>query len=238
VSQSSAISDEDGVHTNGGSTGSAVFNLEDDVDSVQGSPRASAHTRRPTASKAPGPDDRPRLVVPLRVGPPSQDLENLRQRLASKLLDILSAGLRQPSILLLTDTVDIMERIWKADQLRLENVFGTRYNRLRGVFTQWLQCVKGVVEFCTLTGFSGDVTTRDAFLQDLSEELSEAAVKAFIHALSDRSSWRSEPDWTQEAFGRDIASVLLDLASWGGMMRPSMMENLTSRFTGEVLAWF
>jgi hypothetical protein len=95
-----------------------------------------------------------------------------------------------------------------------------------------------VVEFCTLTGFSGDVTTRDAFLQDLSEELSEAAVKAFIHARGSIAQWRSEPDWTQEAFGRDIASVLLDLASWGGMMRPSMMENLTSRFTGEVLAWF
>jgi hypothetical protein len=132
----------------------------------------------------------------------------------------------------------MLERTSKADQLRLENVFGMRYDRLRGMFTKWLQCLNGVVEFCTLTGFSGDVTTREVFLRDMPEELSEAAVKAFIHARGSVAQWRSESDWTQEAFGRDIAAFLLALASWGGMMRPSMMENLTSRFTGEVLAWY
>jgi len=212
--------------------------MVNDVDSVQGGLEDALAATESTTQATSATGVRPSMVVPIKIASSPQDLELLRQRLASKILDVLLTGLQHRNLALLSDMVNMLKTIWKDDRSRLLDIYGTELNDHRGHLVRWSQCIEALVTFCELTGFSGNETTRAEFLNGVFEEVPPGAARAFIHARSSIAQWRCESDFSDDAFARAVASILFHSASWAGMMRLSQMEDLTLKFSQELFAWF
>jgi hypothetical protein len=94
-----------------------------DAGSVQGrleEPPTRSRASKTTASSS---VKRPRLVVPIKLTAQSRDLEAIRKRLASKLLDVLPVGLQQPNALILSSTVDLLQSLSRMDRQRLMEIY-------------------------------------------------------------------------------------------------------------------
>lgn len=209
-----------------------------DADSVQGhleEPSTGSRASKTTASSS---VERPRLVVPIKLTAQSRDLECIRQRLASKLLDVLPVGLQQPNILLLSSTVDLLQSLSRMDRQRLMVIYEKDLSNHQGALDRWLQCLRSLLTFYELTGFKDGLMERDAFLDAMVDGPPEAVLKTAIHVRSSLVEWRIEHNIIDEDFSRDVASILYNLASWGPWMKLQKMEDWTWKFTEDLLAWF
>jgi hypothetical protein len=209
-----------------------------DADSVQGHLEEPLTRSRAFKTTAPSTVERPRLVVPIKLTAQSRDLEAIRQRLASKLLDVLPVGLQQPNILLLSSTVDLLHSLSKMDRQRLMVIYKNDLSNHQGALDRWLQCLRSLLIFYELTGFKDGLMERDAFLNAMVDGPPEAVLKTAIHVRSSLVEWRIEHNVIDEDFSRDVASMLFNLASWGPWMKLQKMEDWTWKFTEDLLAWF
>jgi hypothetical protein len=213
--------------------------VDDDTDSVQGSSRnypviSSTAETTPADSAA-----KSSLIVIIKLTAQSQDLEGRRHRLASKILDVLRGGLQRPNVLLLSGLIELLETTSKMDSLRLQEIYGRDLKDRQQALKMWLQCLKRLLSFCEDTGFRGDTTTRNAYLETISDSLRLSAGEGFIHILSSLSAWRAELGVTEEGFARDVASIFFHLAFWKNpWIKLTHIETLTLEFTEELLAWF
>jgi hypothetical protein len=210
--------------------------MDDDLDSVQGSPEEPFVATQSMSEPTPATDVLPSMMVPIKTVSQPQDLESLRQRIALKILDILMTGLKQPDIALLSNTVVILDRIWEDDRPHLLHVYGKELDDYRGHLDRWSKCIMGLVTFCELTGFLGNETTRDGFLTGAFEEVPAEALRAFLLARSSIANWGCGSALSDDA--RAVASILYHSASWAGMMKLTQMEVLTLRFNRELHSWF
>jgi hypothetical protein len=215
------------------------WNVDDsDDDSVQGRDegRRSATTSCKTTPSSTG---RPRLVVPLKIVAQQEDLEFQRLHLSSKLVDVLPERLQQPNIVALSSTVELLDILWKADRLRLMDVYGEEFGGHQRAFEQWLQCLKHVLRFYELTGFKDNLDALDAFLGNVQERPPIAVRKVFIHARVSLMEWQKQSGIDDKEFAEKVASILFNLSSCG--IKWAMLDDLestTPAFTKELLAWF
>jgi hypothetical protein len=227
-------------------TNDAVEEIVDDVndigneaDSVQGVTEPPPTSPRSKATTSTSSSVRRHLVVPIKLTAQSVDVGRKRVQLASKLLDILPKGLQQPNTLLLSSMIELLELLLKKDRLRLMDIYGEDLSNYQRALNQWLQCLRSFFSFYELTGFKGNLTTRNAYIEAMPGGPRRVARDNHTHTRSSLSFWRTESKTTDKDFARNVASVLFNLADWGGPWTPLQdIEDMTLPFTEELLAWY
>jgi hypothetical protein len=211
---------------------------DSDDDSVQG--HNGARRSVTTSSKTtPSSTRRPRLVVPLKVMTPPEDLKYQQWRLTSKLSEILRAKLQQPNTVLLSSTIEVMDTLSRTERLRLMEKYGEDFSHYQGAFDQWLQCLKNILAFYEITGFRGDLSTRNAFMDNMPNGgPPEVVSDAFYRGRVSLIEWQRRSGIDDMELSKNVASVLFNLAPWGSWTQLHRLESWTQGFTEELLAWF
>jgi hypothetical protein len=180
-----------------------------------------------------------RLSEHINMAAQSSDLEDSRCLLAIKLLESLFNGLQQPNVVLLSDTVELLETLLRTDYRRLQAVYGDNLKDHEVALTRWLECLRSLLLFYELTGVKEDVTARNAFLAALPNGAPKPAIISYYRTRYSLSTWRAGNGRIHEGFVRQVTSILFNLASWGDrFFRIDQMEQCTSKFTQELLTWF
>ena len=121
------------------------------------------------------------------------------------------------------------------DAGRLRTTLGHAYERCMESLERWLTCIKAVVAFRQLTGFSGDMAERAAFCADnLTPEQKKSARRLLTHVAPRKTEWLSVP-----GFSNTLALLLLEMTSWGDI--PMSLEEIVEYllpFNEYLLAWF
>lgn len=212
---------------------------DDDANRMQGTDIDSdAHLQPRASKKSPAPAAPRRLVVPIKVTAPSEDDEFFRQRLASKLLDVLLEKLQQPNALLLSGTLSLLESRFKIEHLRLQKVYCKKFNNHKESFTRWIECLRDVMQFYTSTEFNGNLSTRPTFLKAVPFKRKIDLMKPFVHGRVSLTAWRKERGISIEDVSNEVGSLLFHLASWDDWADVHDVEQMTLGFTEELLAWF
>jgi hypothetical protein len=202
----------------------------EDEDSVQGTEEVIRMGSRST-NAIPEPL---RLVVPIRLTPQSKDTEVLRRRLTANLWDIMPPGLERPNVLLLSSTVDLLESLSKTGwyHLRFREVYANDFNSHQVALSQWLDCLKCVLNFYEVTKFRGNLRTLDEFLENMPGESQDAFMSAFSHVSASLCKWRDH-----EHIAKKVASVISNLVWSQHWWKLRRMEPLILKFTEEMWAW-
>jgi hypothetical protein len=180
-----------------------------------------------------------RLSEPINMAVQSSDLENSRCLLAIKLLESLFDGLQQPNVVLLSDTVELLETLLRTDSRRLQAVYGDNLVDHELALTRWLECLRSLLLIYKLTGFKEHVPARNEFLAGLPNGAPKPAIISYYRTRYSLSTWRAGNGHIHEGFVRQVTSILFNLASWGDhFFRIDQMEQCTSEFTQELLTWF
>jgi hypothetical protein len=174
-----------------------------------------------------------RLVVPIRLTAQSKDTEDLRRCLGANLLDVLPAGLECPDLPLLSRTIEVVQLLTKADHLRLREIYHNEFNSFHGALDQWVKCLELIFQFCQLTEFEGDLTSRYTFLDDMPIGPRIEALRILSRGDAFLSQWRED-----EQMGKKVATMLSHLVWSRSWLTPNTMELLVLGFTKELSAWF
>jgi hypothetical protein len=215
----------------------ASDNEGEDNDSVQGLEVSGAEAIHVCCKKTPSASQR-RLVVRLKLTILLDDNEHDRQRLALELFIVLSGKLREPDNIVLSSTLDLLESIWKTNALRLASLSTGNLGHVRDSFKQWLSCLRVVLKFYEDTNFMGNLSTRSAFRKTMPVSLALSMRKILLQGRVSLSKWRYKRKISNKDFAKEVALVLFQLASWEHDMELQEMEEMTSEFTEELLAWF
>lgn len=214
-----------------------TVNPNEDVDPITGELEPpyplAGHIERPPNASA-----RPTLVVPIKLTPTTRDTHMLRKKLASKLAHIRRTGLSNPNILLLRSTVELLETLSKVSYLRLREIYQDTFNHYQGALKQWLGLLNNVIIFYEMTGFKGNLSERDAFLQAMPEGCPVAVEDAFIHGSADLEEWLHNSGIDGATFAQEVASLLVHLGLWDTWMNQDRIEKTTTQFTLDLLAWY
>ncbi|KAH5564913.1 hypothetical protein HBI25_074440 [Parastagonospora nodorum] len=166
------------------------------------------------------------------------DNEHDRQRLASELFAVLSGKLQEPDNVVLSSTLDLLESIIKTDFLRLVELSIGNLGHIKDSLNQWLSCLRVVLKFYEDTKFTGNLSTRSAFRKTIPVSLAISTRQMILKGRASLSKWRHERRISNNDFAKEVASVLFQLASWDDDMELQEMEEMTLKFTEELLAWF
>jgi hypothetical protein len=197
--------------------------------------------RRPamTSPKAtPASAESPSSALSPRAMPQRDPLKVERGDLASKLHHVLFDKLNKPDIKALANTVELLGVLAEKDHDRLENLYGDDFNAHQGSFTVWVQCLQYLLTFYQDTGFEGNLSTRDAFMDVMPDDSRAVAMSAFLDGGSSLVKWQTQREMNDAEFSNKVASVLFNLASWVVCMKLHWLESLMQRFNEELLAWF
>ncbi|KAH4175818.1 hypothetical protein HBI65_030610 [Parastagonospora nodorum] len=236
-SNSLSLVKEHGSITVAAPTDAASDNEDEDNDSVQGLEVSGAKAIYQCCKTTPTTPQR-RLVVRLKLTIPLDDNEHDRQRLASELFAVLSGKLQEPDNVVLSSTLDLLESIIKTDFLRLVELSIGNLGHIKDSLNQWLSCLRVVLKFYEDTKFTGNLSTRSAFRKTIPVSLAISTRQMILKGRASLSKWRHERRISNNDFAKEVASVLFQLASWDDDMELQEMEEMTLKFTEELLAWF
>ena len=135
----------------------------------------------------------------------------------------------------LQQTVTLATTVSHNDAGQLRTTLGHAYEPCIESLERWLTCIKAVVTFRQMTGFSGDVAERAAFCADnLTPEQKKSARSLLTHMARRKSECFSVP-----GFSNNLALLLLEMTSWGDI--PMSLEEMVEYmlpFNECLLAWF
>jgi hypothetical protein len=188
------------------------------------------------ASKSPGMGTVTSLCFPLTC--PAEQNEVDRRLLALKMNDILQEGYQQLTSRDFKVVEDLIQRRWQADTSILRETFGDAFDTYHTILTDWLKCVDGFVTYNDMTGFFGDKGTRAEYLKNLPGEVRGPARRILLATGLMIAQWRCDPNFTVEAFSRDLARVILNISHWSDSMAPGELEGLLSGFNTCLFSWF
>ncbi|KAF2849946.1 hypothetical protein T440DRAFT_468995 [Plenodomus tracheiphilus IPT5] len=214
---------------------------------------ASTSLQAPVSQTAQGPLISPRHVTPPQevatlpvVAPtqnatppseqsrPTEELQRDQKLLASRLYKVLMSGSPEAhDIAELEDAVNFVEAVSLTDAQRLRQAYGVASEQCQKVLRSWLICINALISFRQITKFSGDKSTRLAFLAGLDSEVRTEALQSLIHpcALLLESPLAE--------FSTNLTWVFWNLAPWEKKgLNMEDMGRLTMRLNGRLLEWF
>jgi hypothetical protein len=245
------VASEQDVRSNSGSSveDAIIVDLQDDpiITDAGHDNFAHAHStdidsdaplRPRTSKKSPAKLAPRRLVVPIKVTAPSEDDEYLRQRLASKLLDILPKKLQQPNALLLSGTLSLLESRFKIEHLRIQKFYPKEFLNHKESFERWTECLRHVIQFYSSTKFNGNLSTRPDFLKTIPFERKAVLMSPFFHGRPALTEWREKRGMSVTDIANEVGSLLFHLAPWDDWVDLQEVQQMTLGFTEDLLAWF
>jgi hypothetical protein len=193
------------------------------------------------------PDSDPEDDMPLRprtskrspTTAPSEGDEFFRRRdLASDLLEILLEQLQQANTRLCAGLISLLKSRFKAEDLRLREVYGNDFAGHKDSFDCWIACLGLVIQFYNSTGFKGSLNTRTTFLQTVPTERKMFWIKPFFKGRKSFDELRKKRSIGSADIAKEVGSTLFHLAAWNNMANIQDVEHMTLGFTREMLAWF
>lgn len=217
------------------SAATVIARRDEDTDSVLGEAEVP-HTVASSSNITPNATPRQSLVVPIKLPTQVQHSEETRKHLASNLVGIRSTGLRDPRILLLKSTIEILEELSRTSHLRLREIYNETFNHHQEALTHWIQMLKNIVLFYDVTGFKGDLSERDMFLEVTPANCLTVVEDTFINSSTHLTQWLRRRGIDDAKFVQEVASLLFHLGSWS-IMRPARIHSMIAQFTRDLLAW-
>lgn len=162
--------------------------------------------------------------VPAESNPDSRDVKALQSRLASNLVRVMSSGFQNLDISLIQQMVEVVGELWSTEPVQ-------------DSLWRWIACLHCVTRFYKVTGFKGDLSTRDKFLETLPEGCPAELDDAFIQERAVLNRWRHERGMDDKEMAKEVVSVLFDLGSWPTLTKRARIDKMTVQFTQDLLAW-
>ncbi|CAO2656018.1 Nn.00g048210.m01.CDS01 [Neocucurbitaria sp. VM-36] len=206
-----------------------AFNIQDDMDSVQGDPsEPQLGEDLPPTSAAEGGIHK--LIVKLKLRNSATTLRLDRKRLALKLPDALDLSWEQPA--LLEETLELIS------SLRPSNA----KSPLHQILNQWFELVYILVDFRKSTEFYGNQQAWNAHLDSLDPDARMSAMRCRIQASIVMGEWREKHcEVSVRDFCRDVTHIILGMADWMMVLNTADVEVLKGRmreFIQSILTWF
>jgi hypothetical protein len=110
-----------------------------------------------------------------------------------------------------------------------------------GCFTllkRWREGLDTFVQFSDMTGFRGEKSARESFMDNLDEAVSGPAWGMWLKTQTNVADWHRELGFSIEEFSSDLARVFVHLGVMGGVMSQPKLEVKLARFNEVLFAWY
>jgi hypothetical protein len=171
-------------------------------------------------------------LEPLRLAQ-SKEAENLGRRLRSNLFGVFFVPLIQTNLSTLSRTIKALEKFTEANHFSRYEVYNNDYESFQATLKEWVQTLKLLLEIHELIEGQGNLTSKNAFLDQQPIESREEARETINEGSRSLSRWHGK-----EHIAQEVAQMLYTLIWPKSWLSSDTMEDVVWEFAKKWGAWF
>lgn len=158
--------------------------------------------------------------------------------LVSVLIDLLDlCEPERQDVASMQETVVFFQSMVERDEAKLRDVFGDSFDQYQTTFNKWLECIKAVIQFRTMTGAEGDRTMRDEYLAQMPPEERVIANRIAYNGRKAVRRWFGEQGFSFTRISHDIALASYNVGRWDHFPFEYLAERWL-KFNERLFLWF